>query len=428
MKCAQRKDIIRYFSLICDRLRKKYKPLEDKRRVCLAVFKGGDIQTLSTTQLLDIVKHKLNQLTSLHFFKDNTQPINIDSYFQYYMFALNFDEEKLAKDPPVNLIQPIPYQKQGKGQGLNNLIRGFGLDKGEYNYHLVQVTQHSNGSVETNDVWDQTMRYKSYNYVSNLLYILEKKDKMLVERMNVYFLLDNAAQIFMFDIDKCLVQQPKKVKSEKDEAHFIDGMKPEFSLLPPTFNVIQKTLLQIEEDQERKKKLLKLRAQEPKQENFILKNIKKLRIQGGTQSQASLLEQAQSANQLTSDNKIPGLISQKYQQNLQNNFSNTITHHHTQHNKNLSNLTVNSNLILSKGGSTPQNLISDQGKRYYKIFAEWWQVLTIKNILDKQQPQTYVSRARCKKSAILITQQNQKYFTKFWNQQLISTILQFLKQ
>lgn len=31
------------------------------------------------------------------------------------MFALNFDEDKAVKDPPINMIQPLPYQKQGKG-------------------------------------------------------------------------------------------------------------------------------------------------------------------------------------------------------------------------------------------------------------------------------------------------------------------------
>lgn len=66
------KDIVRYFTLLCDKLRKKYKPLEDKRKVCLANFKGNEIQTLSSTQLLDVVKHNLSQLQSLHFFRDNT--------------------------------------------------------------------------------------------------------------------------------------------------------------------------------------------------------------------------------------------------------------------------------------------------------------------------------------------------------------------
>lgn len=56
------------------------------------------------------------------------------------------------------------------------------------------------------DVWDKTMRYKSYNYVSNLLYILEKKGPMIIERMNIYFLLDNVSQIYLFDLDKCLIQ------------------------------------------------------------------------------------------------------------------------------------------------------------------------------------------------------------------------------
>ena len=31
-------------------------------------------------------------------------------------------------------------QKIGKGQGINHLIRGYGLDKDEYDYHLVQNT------------------------------------------------------------------------------------------------------------------------------------------------------------------------------------------------------------------------------------------------------------------------------------------------
>ncbi|CDW73645.1 UNKNOWN [Stylonychia lemnae] len=255
------KDIIRYFTIVCDKLRKKYKPLEDKRKVCLAIFKGNNIQTLSSVQLLDIIKHNLAQLQSLHFFRDNTQPVNIDSFFQYYMFALNLDEEKTAKDPPISLIQPLPYQKQ--------LI--IAMDKLKVSLDLVQM-------MLAVDVWDKTMRYKSYNYVSNLLYILEKKGQMIVERMNLYFLLDNAAQIFLFDLDKCLIQQPKKIKTHKDENHFIDGLKPEVSLLPQTFVEIVKTPLQLEEEAEKRKKLQKILAQTPKKENFILKNIKKLRF------------------------------------------------------------------------------------------------------------------------------------------------------
>jgi len=64
------------------------------------------------------------------------------------------------------------------------------------------------------DVWDKTMRYKSYNFVSNFLYVLEKKEGIIIERMNVYFVLDNYdSQIYLFDLDKCLIQQPKKQKT-----------------------------------------------------------------------------------------------------------------------------------------------------------------------------------------------------------------------
>jgi hypothetical protein len=42
------KDIIRYFTLLCDKLRKRYRPLEDKRKVCIANFKGDKIDFLSS--------------------------------------------------------------------------------------------------------------------------------------------------------------------------------------------------------------------------------------------------------------------------------------------------------------------------------------------------------------------------------------------
>ena len=53
--------------------------------------------------------------------------------------------------------------------------------------------------------------------------------------MNLYFVLDHSSQIYLFDLDKCLLQQPKKAKTQKDENYFIDCLKPEVSLLPPTF-------------------------------------------------------------------------------------------------------------------------------------------------------------------------------------------------
>lgn len=44
-----------------------------------------------------------------------------------------------------------------------------------------------------NDVWnDRTMKYKAYNYASNLLYILESRDKIYIERLNLYFFLDDS--------------------------------------------------------------------------------------------------------------------------------------------------------------------------------------------------------------------------------------------
>ena len=65
------------------------------------------------------------------------------------MFALQLDEEKrsVVKEGSVNIEK---LQKAGKGQGINNLIRGFGLDKDEYNYHLQQIKLYHNGDCESN--------------------------------------------------------------------------------------------------------------------------------------------------------------------------------------------------------------------------------------------------------------------------------------
>jgi len=41
------KDIIRYFTVLCHKLCKKYRPLEEKRKVCLIQFKGDTMRTLS---------------------------------------------------------------------------------------------------------------------------------------------------------------------------------------------------------------------------------------------------------------------------------------------------------------------------------------------------------------------------------------------
>ena len=64
------------------------------------------------------------------------------------------------------------------------------------------------------DVTDKTLMYKSYNYVSNLLYIFEKKECIIIERMNIFFIIDSKSQIHMFDLEKCLSQQPKQQKTE----------------------------------------------------------------------------------------------------------------------------------------------------------------------------------------------------------------------
>lgn len=79
------------------------------------------------------------------------------------------------------------------------------------------------------------MRQKLYNYVSNLLYILDSRDNVSIERMNLYFILDSTNRLYLFDIDKVLITEPRKAKTRKDENYFIDCLKPEVSLIPPTF-------------------------------------------------------------------------------------------------------------------------------------------------------------------------------------------------
>ena len=64
------------------------------------------------------------------------------------------------------------------------------------------------------DVWDKTLRYKFFNYVSNLLYIFEKKEGLTIEMMNLYFFMDSEASIHLFDMDKCLIVEPKKIKTD----------------------------------------------------------------------------------------------------------------------------------------------------------------------------------------------------------------------
>ena len=131
------KDIVRYFTVLCDKYRKKYKPLEDKRKICIVNFKGNNLELLSCTQLLEVVKHDLSSIMSLHFFGDNAPlPANNNSSdnnsFTFYMFGINIDEEKIAakdtysaksningasmsslcsplKSLPVSLMQTLPY-------------------------------------------------------------------------------------------------------------------------------------------------------------------------------------------------------------------------------------------------------------------------------------------------------------------------------
>jgi hypothetical protein len=46
------------------------------------------------------------------------------------------DEAKSVAD--IAVVKGIELsQKLGKGKGINHLIRGYGLDKDEYDYHLV---------------------------------------------------------------------------------------------------------------------------------------------------------------------------------------------------------------------------------------------------------------------------------------------------
>jgi len=133
---------------MCEKIKKKYKPLEDKRKICIVSLKGGSIKIMGASQLLDLVRHSLTQIMSIHFFGPNTMIYSAEMPFTYYMFALKLDEEKVQvpKNPQVQ----VPFQKMGKGAGLNHLIRGFGLDKDEYDYHLIQVIQSPNGEIESN--------------------------------------------------------------------------------------------------------------------------------------------------------------------------------------------------------------------------------------------------------------------------------------
>lgn len=66
------KDIVRYFTVICDKFRKKYRPLDDKVKMCIVRFKDEEICFLTPSQLLDAIKNKLFFIVSIHFFKENT--------------------------------------------------------------------------------------------------------------------------------------------------------------------------------------------------------------------------------------------------------------------------------------------------------------------------------------------------------------------
>ena len=79
------------------------------------------------------------------------------------------------------------------------------------------------------------MRQKLYNFVSNLLYILDARDNISIDRMNLYFVLNDFNQLVLFDIDKVLTTEHRKPKTRKDENYFIDCLKLETSLIPPTF-------------------------------------------------------------------------------------------------------------------------------------------------------------------------------------------------
>ena len=89
------KDIIRYFTTMCEKNKKKYKPLEDKRKICIVNLKGGTIKILNSGQLFDLIRHSLTQVMSIHFFGPNTIMYNAEKPFIYYMFALKLDEDKV---------------------------------------------------------------------------------------------------------------------------------------------------------------------------------------------------------------------------------------------------------------------------------------------------------------------------------------------
>ena len=140
------KDIVRYFVLLCEKFKKKFKPLEDRRKVCIVKMKANDIMLLTTPQLLEQIKHNMGQIQSIHFIKnDLTMQTGWENgQFNYYMFALRLDEEKAGVNNEV--LSAKKQQKIGKGTGINHLIRGYGLDKGEYDYHLVEIIQTKDGS------------------------------------------------------------------------------------------------------------------------------------------------------------------------------------------------------------------------------------------------------------------------------------------
>jgi hypothetical protein len=68
------------------------------------------------------------------------------------------------------------------------------------------------------------------------MYILESRDNLSIERMTCYFVLDHNKQLHLFDIEKVIITEGKKPKGQKDENYFIDCLRPEISLIPPTFN------------------------------------------------------------------------------------------------------------------------------------------------------------------------------------------------
>ena len=76
---------------------------------------------------------------------------------------------------------------------------------------------------------------KFYNFTNNLLYILERRDQIQIEKMNLHFILDRDLHLQLFDVDKVLYVEERKPKKKNDENYFIKGMQPDISLLPPTF-------------------------------------------------------------------------------------------------------------------------------------------------------------------------------------------------